>query len=290
MRSPISINYTRFKQYLALIRFNKPIGTLLLLWPTLWALWIASKGTPNILILFIFAAGTFLMRSAGCAINDFADQSFDRHVDRTKSRPLASDAISSKEAVFIFVILSLCAFGLVVFLNTLTILLSIVALGLACLYPFMKRYTHWPQLVLGFAFSMGIPMAFAAVQNHIPFIAWILYLTNIIWTISYDTSYAMTDRKDDLIVGVKSTAILFGKYDILIITLLQICFISLLLFIGWQEYFSVHYFLSVAVASLLFVYQQRLIRHRKPTQCFKAFLNNHWVGFVVFIGIAMNYC
>lgn len=282
-----TLNHPR--QFFILMRFHKPIGTLLLLWPTLWALWIAAKGMPNLLILSVFLIGTIMMRSAGCVVNDIADRDLDRHVERTKNRPLTSGKLSLRAAVILFIILYVIVFALVCLLNALTIKLAIVAAALAVLYPFTKRFTHWPQFILGLAFSWGIPMAFAAVDNHIPFIAWVLFAANVLWTITYDTKYAIADRDDDIKMGVKSTAILFGKYDRLMIGLLQITMMSLLVYIGY--YLKTHwpYYAALIVASLIFLYLQRLIAQRNPQSCFRAFLNNSWVGLVIFLGLLLNY-
>lgn len=275
--------------YLALIRFNRPIGTYLLLWPTLWALWIAAEGLPDLKLLVIFIVGTFLMRSAGCAINDYADRHIDGQVKRTANRPLATGEISPREALIFCLVLCLLAFVLVLFTNTKTILLSFIAAALACCYPFMKRYTHFPQLVLGAAFSWGIPMAFAAQRNDLPAQLWLIYFAVLLWTVAYDTFYAMVDRDDDLKIGVKSTAIVFGRRDRLITATLQLIAILLLLLAGHWFALNYWYFISLAIASLLFGYQQYLIRDRKRDGCFQAFLNNHWVGASIFAGIFLNY-
>jgi 4-hydroxybenzoate polyprenyltransferase len=259
------------------------------LWPTLWALWIAAHGFPSVKNLIIFVLGVILMRSAGCVINDFADRKVDLHVARTQLRPLTTGKISTKEAIILFLILCAMAFILVLFTNLLTVLLSIFAVITAFIYPFMKRYTHWPQLILGIAFSFSIPMAFTAQINHVPFIAWLLMSANILWTIAYDTQYAMVDRDDDLKIGVKSTAILFGENDRLIIGLFQSAFVLLMCVIGFLERFSVIYFVSVFFAVLLFIYQQVLIAHQIPKKCFRAFLNNQWVGVVIFVGVLLIY-
>lgn len=280
---------TKLPLYLALTRFDRPIGTLLLLWPTLWALWIAAQGFPDPSLLVIFCLGTLLMRSAGCVINDFADRHVDGHVERTAQRPLTTGQVSTKEAKLLFAGLSLAAFILVLFTNTLTIKLSFIALALAACYPFMKRYTHLPQVVLGAAFSFGIPMAFAAQTNTLPHQLWLLYGAAAIWTIAYDTFYAMVDREDDLKIGIKSTAILFGEDDRLITGVLQATTILMLLLCGGQFELGYWYYISVIGAAALFIYQQRLIRHRDRDRCFQAFLNNNWVGALVFIGIVLHY-
>lgn len=275
--------------YLALIRFDRPVGTYLLLWPTLWALWLAAEGVPDGHLLLIFICGTFLMRSAGCVINDYADRHIDGHVKRTAQRPLATGRLSNRQALTFFGLLCACAFILVLFTNLLTIQLSFVALALAACYPFMKRYTHMPQLVLGLAFSMSIPMAFAAQVGELPKSCWLLFIANILWTLAYDTFYAMVDRDDDLKIGVKSLAILLGDDDKAITGLLQLCVIFVFVLIGRQFTLGAFYYCSVAVAAGFFVYQQQLIRDRDRQQCFQAFLNNNWVGMSIFIGIVLNY-
>jgi 4-hydroxybenzoate polyprenyltransferase len=279
---------SRFSAYLQLIRFDRPIGTLLLLWPTLWALWLAADGLPPVKLLVIFSLGTLLMRSAGCAINDLADRKFDGGVARTRERPLVTGAVAPNEAITIAALLSLCAFVLVLFTNTLTILLSFGGVALAACYPFMKRHTHLPQVVLGAAFSWGIPMAFAAVLDTLPTILWLVFVANLLWTVAYDTQYAMVDREDDLAVGIKSTAILFGELDRHIVALLQGFTIIALLLVGQRFELSWVYFVSLLVATGLFIYQQRLIRERDPTRCFRAFLNNNWVGAAVFAGLVLD--
>ncbi len=274
---------------LQLIRFDRPIGTLLLLWPTLWALWLAAQGVPGYRLLAIFMTGTFLTRSAGCIVNDLADRNLDGAVARTSARPLVTGAVTVREALVLFVALLALAFILVLFTNALTIELSIVAVLLASSYPFMKRYTHLPQLVLGAAFSWGIPMAFAAQRGTLPPALWLLYLGNLLWTVAYDTAYAMVDREDDLRIGIKSTAILFGRHDRLIIALLQLgCLLSLYL-AGLAFGLGRYYNASLVVAAMLFGYQQYLIRERRPHACFRAFLHNNWVGMAIFAGVALDY-
>ncbi len=275
--------------YLELIRFDRPIGTYLLLWPTLWALWIAAEGLPDLHLLAIFILGTVLMRSAGCIINDYADRNIDKLVARTANRPLTTGRISSKNALIFCAILCLCAFVLVLFTNQKTILLSFAALALAGCYPFMKRYTYFPQLVLGAAFAWSIPMAFAAQRDELPPSLWLLYIAVLLWTMAYDTFYAMVDREDDVKIGVKSTAILFGDDDRIITGILQASVIVVLLLTGGQFKLGHWYYIGVLAAALLFIYQQHLIRHRQHDNCFKAFLNNHWVGAVVFVGIFLHY-
>jgi len=274
---------------LQLIRFDKPIGTLLLLWPTLWALWLAAQGVPDYKLLAIFLAGTFLTRSAGCIINDLADRNLDGAVDRTSARPLVTGAVTEREAQVLFTVMMLLAFILVLLTNALTIELSLAAVVLASSYPFMKRYTHLPQLVLGAAFSWGIPMAFAAQRGMLPPALWLVYLGNLLWTMAYDTAYAMVDREDDLRIGIKSSAILFGQYDRLIIGLLQLgCLLSLYL-AGLAFGLGLYYNAALVVAAVLFSYQQYLLRERRPDACFKAFLHNNWVGMAIFAGVALNY-
>ena len=272
------------KNYLQLMRFHKPIGILLLLWPTWWALWMASNGTPDLKNSFIFTMGVIIMRAAGCVINDIADRQLDRHVARTKDRPLTTEKIKTRHAIYLFVLLCLIAFILVLFTNPKTILISFFAVLMAMIYPFMKRYTHFPQLVLGIAFSCAIPMAFTAENHPLSLATWILFLANILWTVAYDTEYAMIDRNDDLKIGIKSTAILFGKYDRMIIGLLQGAFILVMSLIGFLNQFSIFYFAGLLVAMGLFFYQQRLM----PMRCLDAFLNNQWVGLVVFMGVVLR--
>lgn len=279
----------RAKQYCLLTRLNRPIGILILLWPTLWALWIASDGKPAPLVLAVFCLGVVLMRSAGCVINDYADRDFDPHVERTKLRPIASGKVQTKEALAVFVTLCLCAFGLVLLLNTYTILLSFVGAFLAASYPFMKRYTQLPQAYLGIAFGWAVPMAFAAQQNSIPAVAWVMYLAVVLWALVYDTMYAMVDKDDDLKIGVKSTAILFGDYDRHVMAILQLVIIGLLIKVGLMQQLGWPYCLGLTVAAGLSVYQQRLIFHRDKKRCFQAFLNNNWFGLAVFAGIFIGY-
>lgn len=280
---------TQLPHYLRLMRFDRPIGILLLLWPTLWALWIAARGFPNGEILFIFVLGVVLMRAAGCVINDFADRNFDYQVERTKLRPLTTGQVSTKEAIILFAILCLSSFFLVLFLNKLTILLSIFGVLIATIYPFMKRYTNLPQFVLGGAFAWGVPMAFAAELGAIPSIAWVLFLPAVLWPVAYDTEYAMVDRVDDVRAGVKSSAILFGRYDRVFIGLFQMVMLFSLGYLGVLLQLGIWFYLSLLVAFALMFYQQILIRHREPSQCFRAFLNNNWVGFVIFVGIFLSF-
>ena len=275
--------------YMQLMRMDKPVGTYLLLWPTLWALWIAAEGLPPLLILAIFVGGVFLMRSAGCVINDFADRKVDGHVERTKSRPIASGRATASEALSLFFILVVAAFILVLFLNWQTWLLSVVALFLAALYPFMKRFTYLPQFVLGAAFSWAIPMAFMAVSEDVPAIAWLLYAINLIWTVAYDTLYAMVDRDDDVKIGVKSTAILFGRFDRLIVFSLQILMLSMSTYLGWFLTFSWSFYVVLIFIFAFFVWQQFKIKSYDKAACFKAFLDNNYVGMALFLGIALSY-
>jgi len=281
---------SRFALYLKLIRFDRPIGTLLLLWPTLWGLWIASSGVPDATIFIVFVLGTFLMRSAGCAINDVADRKFDAHVARTAMRPLAAGLISAAEAKWIAAILALVALALVVlFLNDLTLQLSVVAAALAASYPFTKRFFAMPQAYLGIAFGFGVPMAFAAVTGEVPAIAWWLLLANVSWTIAYDTEYAMVDREDDLKIGIKTSAILFGKYDVAAVML---CYLmALLLLTGIGKYLGMGwpYWIGITAAAAISLYHYGLIRHRQREACFRAFLHNTWFGAAVFAGIATHY-
>ncbi|GAB1265618.1 4-hydroxybenzoate octaprenyltransferase [Aurantivibrio infirmus] len=280
---------SKFVAYLQLMRLDKPIGTLLLLWPTLWGLWIASSGKPNIKVLVIFVLGTFFMRAAGCVINDFADRKLDGHVERTRNRPLVTGRVSSVEAICLFALLTAVAFALVLMTNELTIKLSFGAIALAVCYPFMKRHTHLPQVVLGAAFSFGIPMAYAAQTGELPNEIWLIYIANLLWTVAYDTFYAMVDRKDDLKVGIKSTAILFGSNDRLITGLLQAITLLALVMAGVRFELGLYYFLGLGIAGLFFAYQQYLIKFRHPKDCFRAFLNNNWVGLVIFLGLVANF-
>ena len=275
--------------YLRLMRFDKPIGILLLLWPTLWALWIAAHGVPRLKILIIFIIGVVVMRAAGCIVNDYADRDIDKYVQRTHKRPLTSGTVTVTEASGLFVILCLIALGLVLLLNKLVIGLAVVGILLAVIYPFLKRFTHLPQLWLGVAFSWGIPMVFAAQTGHVPSIAWLLFLTAVLWPIAYDTQYAMVDREDDFKIGVKSTAILFGRYDRLMIGLLQFAFIGLFIVLGLLLQLNFWFYLGVILATGLLVYQQILLHDRVPKNCFKAFLNNNWVGLVIFVGLLFSY-
>jgi 4-hydroxybenzoate polyprenyltransferase len=280
--------HARAPAFILLTRANKPIGTYLLLWPTLSALWLAAGGWPHWHLILIFALGTWLMRSAGCCINDFADAAVDGQVKRTEGRAIVTGQVSRQEAFICFVVLCLLSAVLLLFLNIQTMLLSLGAVALTFLYPFMKRYTHLPQVVLGMAFSWGILMAFTAQTETLPAIAWLLYVANCLWTVAYDTQYAMVDREYDLKIGVKSTAILFGNADNVMIGMLQGMFILALLLVGRSGGLNLWYYLGVIIASALLVYQQLLIRDRKPEACFSAFLNNHWVGLAVFAGVVVG--
>ncbi|PWK99697.1 4-hydroxybenzoate polyprenyltransferase [Pantoea allii] len=279
---------TKWQAYSRLMRIDKPIGALLLLWPTLWALWLAKMTVPPLPTLAVFVAGVFVMRAAGCVINDYADRKVDGHVERTRHRPLASGAVTAKEAKMLFVVLGLIAFALVLSMNLMTIMLSVVGLALAWVYPFMKRYTHLPQVVLGAAFGWAIPMAWAAVSESLPLVCWLVFLANICWTVAYDTQYAMVDREDDLKIGVKSTAILFGRYDKLIIGLLQLSTLVLMALVGTMLDLNGAFYWTLLLAGGLFVYQQKLIAQRDRQACFRAFLNNNYVGLVLFMGVLMN--
>ncbi len=279
----------RFPHYWQLMRFDRPIGTLLLLWPTLWGLWLAAEGIPRLDLVLIFTLGVILMRAAGCVINDFADRKVDGHVQRTKDRPLAAGRVQPREALMLFAVLVLLAFGLVLFTNRLTVMLSLGALALAACYPFMKRYTHLPQVVLGAAFSWSIPMAFAAQTGEVHPHSWLIYTAVVVWTVVYDTFYAMVDRDDDLKVGIKSTAILFAEQDRAITASLQVIVLITLLMMGQRFELGASYNASLLAVAGLFIYQQYLIRERDKAACFKAFLNNNWVGFAVFVGIVADY-
>ena len=279
----------RLRAYGRLIRLDRPIGTLLLLWPTLWALWIASSGRPDPETFVVFVAGVFLMRSAGCAINDFADRDFDPHVERTRSRPLASGVIAPVEALLVAASLALAAFLLVLRLNALTIGLSLIGGFMAASYPFLKRFTSLPQFYLGAAFGWAVPMAFAAQTNTVPATAWLLFVAVILWAVAYDTMYAMVDREDDLRIGVRSTAILFGRADRLAVAVAQAGTLLALLQVGRIEQFGGWYQGALLVAASMSIWQQILIRDRQPERCFRAFLNNNALGMTVFIGVLLDY-
>ncbi|MGZ8165713.1 MAG: 4-hydroxybenzoate octaprenyltransferase [Methylobacter sp.] len=279
----------RIKQYWLLARFDRPIGILILLWPALWALWIASEGKPDLLVLIVICLGVVMMRAAGCVINDYADRNFDPHVERTKQRPIAAGKIKPGEALILFTILCLCAFGLVLLLNVYTIILSFVAAFLAASYPFMKRYTHLPQAYLGIAFGWAVPMAFSAQLNHIPAVAWIMYLAVILWALVYDTMYAMVDKDDDIKIGIKSTAILFGDKEREIMGALQVIILGLMIIVGQMQQLNWPYYVGILVSAVLSGYQQKLIFRRVKQLCFKAFLNNNWFGLAIFAGLVMAY-
>jgi 4-hydroxybenzoate polyprenyltransferase len=279
----------RLQQYLLLTRLNRRIGIYLLLWPTLWALWVAAGGVPRPEVLVVFVLGVILMRSAGCVINDFADRRFDPHVERTRERPIASGRVSAREALMVFAVLCMLAFALVLTMNRLTIYLSFIGAALAAIYPFMKRYTHLPQVVLGMAFGWAIPMAFAAQTGEVPKEAWLLFVINVVWSVSYDTMYAMADREDDLRIGVKSTAILFGEADRLIVAILQGLVLFGLLLLGQQLSLGTAYHAGLLAALIFALYQQYLIRDRDPARCFQAFLNNSWLGGAVFVGLLLDF-
>ncbi|WP_272683160.1 4-hydroxybenzoate octaprenyltransferase [Providencia sp. PROV140] len=280
---------SKWHAYSRLMRIDRPIGSLLLLWPTYWALWIAAQGTPSLHLLIVFTAGVFFMRAAGCVINDFADRHFDGHVERTKHRPLPSGDVTEKEAKILFASLVGLSFLLVLTLNSMTIWLSVAGLALAWVYPFVKRVSNLPQVVLGAAFGWSIPMSFSAVGETLPAVCWLLFLVNIIWSVIYDTQYAMVDRDDDLKIGVKSTAILFGQYDKLIIGLLQLLMVGLLLVIGSLAGLGTLYYISLVLVAGLFIYQQQLMVNRERAPCFKAFMNNNFIGLILFIGIFISY-
>jgi len=280
---------TKIWQYALLIRFDKPIGTLLLLWPTLIALWIAAEGVPDTDVLIVFVLGVFLMRSAGCAINDYADRKIDAKVQRTKDRPLATGKVSGEEALIVFMALSFSAFFLVLFMNKLTIFLSVGGVILAVSYPFMKRYHYLPQVHLGAAFGWAVPMAYAAQANELTQVTWLLFFATVLWATAYDTMYAMVDRDDDIKIGVKSTAILFGNADKAIIGIIQCVLILDLIFIGRILELSGLYYLGIFIASGFALYQQYLIKDRDKAACFSAFLNNNWFGLFLFIGVFLEY-
>ena len=279
----------KLEAYKRLMRMDKPIGTFLLLWPTLWALWLASAGHPDWTVVAIFTLGTFLMRSAGCVINDIADRNFDGHVERTHLRPLVSGEVSVKEALTLAAGLSLLAFGLVLTLNGLTILLSLPALLLAITYPYTKRFFAFPQAYLGIAFGFGIPMAFAAVQSAVPSEAWLMLLANVCWSLAYDTEYAMVDRKDDLRIGIRSTAITFGRFDVAWIMGFYMLMLALMGYVGHVLNLSWPYYFGLMSALGVVFYHYQLIKNREEPKCFKAFLHNNWLGAILFFGIFINY-
>jgi len=275
--------------FVSLTRLDRPIGIYLLMWPMLWAFWFAADGVPHLPSLAIFLIGTVLTRSAGCAVNDYADRELDGHVARTSKRPLATGALSGKEALLATAILMALAFVAVLFTNALTIKLSLAALLLALLYPFTKRYTHFPQVILGAAFGLAVPMAFAAQTNNIPGVAWGLYAAAIVWAMAYDTLYAMADRDDDLKIGIKSTAILFGRHDLLIVGLLQLAVLVILMFIGSHEQRGIAFFTGLVCASGFVIYQLWISRNRDSAKCLQAFLNNNWMGMTVFLALFIDY-
>lgn len=280
----------RLRAYMVLFRWHQPIGIFLLLWPTLWALWIASAGTPPSKIVVLFVIGTVLTRTLGCIVNDIADRNFDGLVARTKRRPLASGQVSVKEATILFSALSVLAFMVVLQFNGLTIKLAFIGLVLICVYPYSKRYTHWPQLVLGLVFgAWSVLMAFAAEKGQIPAIAWLVFMAGYCWCLAYDTIYAMVDREDDKKIGIKSSALSLNRYDTLFIALLETSFVLLLIVIGFYLNLHVAYYVMLSLATLLLLYQQYLIKDRKPEHCFKAFLNNAWVGAIVFLGFILGF-
>jgi len=281
--------FKRLPDFIQLSRLNRPIGIYLLLWPALWSVWIASEGIPSLKIIFIFVAGVILTRTGGCIINDYADRHLDGHVKRTQNRPLSTGRISSKEALTLAIIIGLLCFGLVLLTNQLTILLSVGAIILACTYPFMKRYTYFPQVILGAAFASSVPMAFAAITEAIPSYAWLIYSATVLWTIAYDTLYAMADREDDLKVGIRSTAILFGEADLVMIGMLDALALFSLWLLGNQLNMSDWYYAGLLVAVSLWGWQLWQSRKREPSACFNAFLHNHWVGAAIFIGIFLHY-
>jgi 4-hydroxybenzoate polyprenyltransferase len=276
------------REYALLMRLDKPIGTFLLLWPTLWALWLAGAGHPRQKVVVVFVLGAFLMRSAGCVINDIADRNLDPHVVRTRDRPLAAQRVSVREALWLFIVLCVAAFGLVLLTNTLTILLSLGGIVLAMTYPFMKRFHYFPQVHLGAAFGWSIPMAYAAVTGTVPAVAWLLFSANVVWSVVYDTIYAMVDREYDLQLGTKSTAILFGDREKRIIARLQALLLLLLILVGIVAGLGWAYYVGLFAAAWFALYQQYLIHDREPSQCFRAFLNNNWFGLAVFCGILLD--
>lgn len=285
----ISTLVARLDAYGRLMRLDKPIGILLLLWPTLWGLWIAADGHPDWLVVWIFVLGTVLMRSAGCVMNDYADRKFDAHVERTRLRPLATGEVRGREALILAAVLSLLAFGLVLQLNQLTVLLSIAALFLAITYPYTKRFISLPQAYLGIAFGFGIPMAFAAQTGQVPSIAWLLLVANIFWSLAYDTEYAMVDRDDDIRIGIRSSALFFGRQDLAAIMLCYAAMLGIMGWVGWRLHLAWPYYLGLGVAAGLAFYHYTLIRNRERAACFKAFLHNNWLGAAIFAGVVAAY-
>lgn len=279
----------RLTLYEKLMRLDKPIGILLLLWPTLWGLWLSMSGHPNWMVVWIFIMGTVLMRSAGCVINDYADRRIDAQVERTKSRPLATGQVSGNEALLLAAILSLIAFSLILPLNSLTLKFSVVAVLLAASYPFTKRFFALPQAYLGIAFGFGIPMAYAAQTAQVPTIAWVLLGANVFWAIAYDTEYAMVDREDDRKIGIHTSALTFGKYDVAAVMICYMLVLAILSWVGRSLHMHWPYYVGLAVAAALMAYHYQLIKTRDPAQCFKAFLHNNWVGAAIFGGIALDF-
>src|SRR5688500_6782930 len=279
----------RLDAYEKLIRLDKPIGILLLAWPTLWALWLAARGLPHPLVLWLFLLGTILMRSAGCAINDYADRDFDAHVERTRARPLAAGLIRPWEALAIAAVLALVSFAIVLQFNALTVMLSVPALLIAAIYPFTKRFFWLPQAWLGVAFGFGIPMAFAAIRWKVPPVAWWLLAANVFWTSAYDTEYAMVDREDAVKLGIRTSAILFGRFDVVAVMACYAIFLVILAVIGWWLHRGLFFYAGVAIAAGIVVYHYFLIRGRTREDCFKAFLHNNWIGAAVFAGIALDH-
>jgi len=279
---------TKLSLHWQLVRGDRPIGWLLLPWPTWWALWLAAGGLPPWWTLVVFSLGVWLTRSAGCILNDYADRWLDPQVERTRERPLATGAVKGREALLLCAALLLLAFALVLTMNRLTVLMSLVAVLLAASYPYLKRYTHLPQVYLGMTFGWGIPMAFAAVLGEVPAIGWVLYAANIVWATAYDTWYAIVDREDDIRAGSKSTAILFGRYDLMIQALLYGLMLALLGVVGWLAGLGVIYWAGLMIATILVAWEFKITRQRERAACFRAFLHNHWVGMVVFAGIALD--
>jgi len=279
----------RLVQYFKLVRADKPIGALLLLWPMLWALWVVSAGQPKLSVLVVFIVGTFLMRSAGCAVNDFADRNIDGQVERSKNRPIVTGKVQPREALAVAAVLAVISFMLVLTMNRLTILMSFIGVVLAAIYPFSKRVTHWPQVVLGLAFGWAVPMVCAAQTGTVSMTGWLIYLAAILWALAYDTIYAMVDREDDIRLGVKSTAIWFGKYDVLAVAIVQLGVFAILLAMGIYRNLGVWYYLGLALAAIVLLWQLKLIRTRLPSQCFRAFLLNNYLGAAVFLGLFFHY-
>ena len=280
----------RLDLYERLMRLDKPIGILLLLWPTLWGLWLSSTGQPDPIIVWVFVIGTVLMRSAGCVVNDYADRDIDPRVERTRERPLATGKVSKKEALVLALVLALISFLLILPLgNVLVIQLSVGALFLAASYPFTKRFFALPQAYLGVAFGFGIPMAYAAHLNGIAPEAWWLLTANVFWAVAYDTEYAMVDREDDLKIGIKTSAITFGRFDVVAVMFCYVMTLALLAYVGWRVHLGPYYYLGLSVGAALATYHYTLIRQRDPAQCFRAFLHNNWIGAAIFGGLAVDY-